>query len=79
VATAAAVAISIQWFDQPIALMAHHYIRHPRREIFDQLTHISDPLISNSSTRTAADRACSCVSRHNENRGSDQKNLPLDC
>lgn len=45
IATAAAVAISVQWFDRPIALLAHHYFRHPRREIFDQLTHISDPLI----------------------------------
>jgi membrane-associated phospholipid phosphatase len=25
--------------------MVHHYFRHPHREIFDQLTHIPDPLI----------------------------------
>jgi membrane-associated phospholipid phosphatase len=44
-ATAAAVAISFQWLDRPITFMAHQYFRYPRREIFDQLTHISDPLI----------------------------------
>jgi membrane-associated phospholipid phosphatase len=45
VATAAAVAISFQWFDRPIALMVHQYFRHPHRGTLDQLTHISDPLI----------------------------------
>jgi membrane-associated phospholipid phosphatase len=43
--TAAAVAISYQWFDRPIALIVHRYFRHPDRVIFDQLTNISDPLI----------------------------------
>ena len=38
-----------------------------------------DWLASNSSTRTAVDRACACVGRHKENSGSDQRNSPLDC
>jgi membrane-associated phospholipid phosphatase len=43
--TAAAVAISYQWFDRPIALIVHRYFRHLGCGIFDQLTNISDPLI----------------------------------
>ena len=44
-ATVAAVAISFQWFDQPIALLVHHSIRGSHQGAFDKLTHISDPLI----------------------------------
>src|SRR5450755_932222 len=44
-ATAAAVAISYQWLDRPIALIAHHYFRRPNRGILDRLTDFSDPLI----------------------------------
>ena len=44
-ATASAVAVSFQWFDQPITLMVHHYFRRQHHETFDQLSHIPDPLI----------------------------------
>jgi membrane-associated phospholipid phosphatase len=45
IATAAVVANSFQWFGRPVALMVHQCTRHPHRKIFDQLTHIPDPLI----------------------------------
>ena len=44
-ATAAAVAISFQWFDRPIALLVHYSFRRSHSGTFDKLTHISDPLI----------------------------------
>jgi membrane-associated phospholipid phosphatase len=43
--TVAAVAISYQWVDRPIALLVHDHLRRPHHGVLDQLTHIPDPLI----------------------------------
>lgn len=45
-ATVVAVTVSFQWFDRPIALMAHNDLGHPHFGIIEQLTHIPDPLVS---------------------------------
>lgn len=44
-ATAAAVVISFQWFDRPIASFAHAHFARPNHGLFENLTHIPDPLI----------------------------------
>ena len=44
-ATAAAVVISFQWFDRPIASFAHTHLARPNHGIFENLTHFPDPLI----------------------------------
>lgn len=45
IATVAAVSISFQWADRPIALMVHKDLGRPHSGIFEKLTHIPDPLV----------------------------------
>jgi membrane-associated phospholipid phosphatase len=41
-----ATTVAFQWLDRPIALWVHNQLRHPNYQIFEQLTHIPDPLFS---------------------------------
>lgn len=44
-ATVVIVAISFQWLDRPIALLAHRELHHSHNGTWELLTHIPDPLI----------------------------------
>jgi membrane-associated phospholipid phosphatase len=44
-ATVAAIAVSFQWLDRPIALIVHNHLGHPHFGFFEWLTHIPDPII----------------------------------
>lgn len=46
VATAVAVVIAFVWLDRPIALLIHGQLGRPHHGIWEQLTHIPDPLIA---------------------------------